>query len=89
MDPNVLSGYDVIMRDDRGWNGQRERMEASARKSLEEMKSLPRARAWWLIEVRTNKVLVEGGEGVGHHPSEYGYDPEQGLASLFYKKQPR
>lgn len=86
MDPDELIGYDVIMRDAKGWNGGREQTEKAARQHLDELKSLPRAKAWWLIEVRTNKVLVEGGEGVGHHPSEYGYDPEQGLASLFYKK---
>jgi hypothetical protein len=86
MDPNELSGYDVIVRDTQGWNGQRERVEANARKVLDNLKSLPRARAWWLIDVKTNKVLVEGGEGIGHHPSEYGYDPKKGLSSLFYKK---
>lgn len=87
MDPNSLSGYDVIMKDDKGWNGERAQVEATARQSLESMKALPWARAWWIIEVRTNKVLVEGGEGVGHHPSEYGYDPEKGLASLFYQSR--
>lgn len=73
----------VIMRDDRDWSGQRERMEDQCQNSLEGMKSLPRTRAWRLVEVKTNKVLVEGSEGIGHHPSEYGYDPEQGLLSLF------
>ena len=87
MDPNELSGYDVIMRDGKGWNGERAFLEATARKSLDNMKALPGARAWWLIEVKTGRVLVEGGEGVGHHPREYGYDPAQGLPSLFY--QPR
>jgi hypothetical protein len=84
MDPE-LSGYDVIMRDSKGWNGQREGSYSRALKGLDDLKSLPRAKAWWLIDVKTNKVLVEGGEGVGHHPSEYGYDPKKGLASLFYQ----
>lgn len=86
MDPDQLNGYDVIMRDSQGWNGFRERVESRAREALDDLKSLPRARAWWLIDVKTNKVLVEGGEGIGHHPSEYGYDPGKGLVSLFYKK---
>ncbi len=82
MDPKPC-GYDIILRNDERWFGQRELDKSTALKFLDALKC--HSKAWWLIQVRTNKILDAGGEGKGHHPKEYGYDRYKGLASLFYR----
>jgi hypothetical protein len=37
--------------------------------------------------MKTNKVLAEGDGGLGHHTSEYGYDPEASFPILKNKFQ--
>lgn len=84
MEPDYV-GYDVIVKDPLGWNGQRELLEEDARLGLQHLLKFIDARAWWIVRVDTEEVLVQGGEAIGHHPSEYGWTKEDGLLGLIYK----
>lgn len=76
-----LIGFDVIVKDSSGYNGQRVSKKELALQLLEQLKQrYNQATAWWVIDVALDDVLIEGGAAIGQKPP--GYDPKRGLLSL-------
>jgi hypothetical protein len=87
MDPRRY-GYDVIVKDpEGGYSGSRLPTLPVAKEELSFLRKIrPKTTLWWLVDAITGEVIIEGGEGVGHKPQEYGYDPEKGILSILSMK---